>query len=242
MLTSALAFAILSHPAPAQEVSPAGLISKMLARYSEATKLSGKIVFRQTGGGVTALFDTTVQYARPGKLYISEARRNTSEKSLVIADGTAFTYEVPRTTQAKARERLYEKQNQNGVVYGIGDIYTIAQPGLLTKSPVLDVLISKFEHLRYLRSQWVNLNWSDGRAPASGDIGAIVGDWREYGQAGASGRYRLEIASNGDLKRYSVTERLAVPNGSPITVLSEWTVDVKVGDSGNDSLYRVVKR
>ncbi len=239
MITALLAASVISAPA---QVTPSQLASKMFAKYADAKKLSGTVSFRQSGGGVTALFDTVIQYERPYKLYIREERRDRKLVGLTVADGTMFTYEMPDNLAQRAGDRLYELQNQKGVVNSIVDVYTIAQPGLLSQSPVLDLLIAKTEHLRFFRGQLASVGWHNGNEPEPGQAGLIAGNWRAYASAPITGKYILAISPEGDVLRYTVNENLSVPGEKPIAVVSQWTVNVKVGDGGDEKLYRVVRR
>lgn len=240
MITCALTALLLSSPHAA--VKPGELVSKMFVRYADAQKLSGTILFKQSGGGASVSFSTAVQYSRPFKLYIRQEKKNTNQFAITVADGTMFTYEMPDTVGHKPGDRLYELQNQNGVVNNIADIYTIAQPGLLDRSPVLDILIAKTEHLRFFRGQIASVGWQSGSPPAAGQPGIISGNWRAYATAPVTGKYVMVIDSEGDLVRYTVNESVSVPGQNPIPITSDWTVNIKVGDPGEENLYRVVRR
>lgn len=223
-------------------VSPGALISKMFARYANADKFSGTIQFKQSGADRTLTISTLVQAERQHKLYIKQTRPDSKQTSIVVADGTMFTYEMPDSIAKRGSDRLYELQNQRGVVYNVGDIYTIGLPGLLDRSPVLDTLIAKTEHLRYVRGQIVNLAWKDGDAPEAGKNGVVVGDWRAYQNAPVSGKFAVTITPEGDLLNWNLREYVAVPGQKPILVTSDWAVNVKVGEAGNQTLFRVVRK
>lgn len=237
MISLTLSLAMLGAPP-----TPGAAVSAMLARYANAEKLSGNITFRQSGADRTLAITTLVQLDRPHKFYLRQERAGAKQMAIVAADGTMFTYEVPDSLAKQGGERLYELQNQRGVVYTVADIYTIGLPGLLDRSPVLDVLVAKNEHLRYVRGQIANLAWKDDKAPADGANRVIVGDWRAYQNAPISGKYVLTLSPQGDLLHWNLREYVAVPNQKPILITSDWSVDVKVGDAGNASLYRVVRK
>lgn len=240
MLTAILAAAAM---APAQtSVTPGSLISRMLARYAEATAVSGEVTFRQTAEGKSLFIDTRFQMERPRLLYIRQQRRGSNEVSLTVSDGIAFTYEVPRHLRERNDQRLYEQQNQNGVLLNVTDVYAASQEGFLDRSPVLDLVVARTEHLRFWRNQVLNLRWMNDAAPAVGQSGTIIGDWRQYGSAPITGRFILSISPQGDLLRYAISEKVSVKGSRPVEVTSEWTADLKVGSPGDKALFRVVRR
>ncbi|MBL8060912.1 MAG: hypothetical protein JNK63_09385 [Chthonomonas sp.] len=237
MISLTLTFALITAPP-----TPGALVSKMFARYAGADKLSGSIQFKQSGAERTLSISTLIQAERPHKLYVKQSRPDTKQTAIIAADGTMFTYEMPDSIAKRSGDRLYELQNQRGVVYTVGDIYTIGLPGLLDRSPVLDTLIAKTAHLSYVRGQIASLAWKDGDAPEAGKNGVVVGDWRAYQNAPVSGKFAVTISPEGDLLNWNLKEYVAVPGQKPILVTSDWSVSIKVGDSGNATLFRVVRK
>lgn len=237
MIAITLTAALISSQA-----TPGALVSAMFARYANADKLSGTVQFTQSGAERSLTITTAVQVERLHKIYVKQVRPDTKQSAIIAADGQMFTYEMPDSIAKRPGDRLYEFQNQRGVVYTVGDIYSIGLPGLLDRSPVLDVLIAKTEHLRYVRGQIASLAWKGGKAPEQGANGVVVGEWRAYQSAPVSGQFSMTISPEGDLKNWNVKEHVAVPGQKPILVTSDWTVNVKVGDSGNPALFKVVRK
>src|SRR5579862_8720306 len=104
LATFAFSAALIVGQGPTQaaqtETSPAKtLISKMLAYYFSANTLTGNIVLTAAAGGGHTTWNTTVQFERPSKLYIQQARVNgPSEAWYITSDGKVFSYAAPENT------------------------------------------------------------------------------------------------------------------------------------------------
>lgn len=229
---------LLAQSAPSPTTG--AVISRMFDRYNKADSLSGTVVFTQTAQGRTVTIDSQIQYDRPTQFYLRQVQRGQSRPNLTIADGKMFTYEVPRNLNAKPGDRLYEPQNQRGVVYNVSDIYTIALESLLDRSAVFDILIAKPEHLRFVAGQLATRSFLNDNPPSAGQSAVIVGRWRDYANAEPTGTYAIAISPQGDLQRFAITQNLNVA-GQTVEVRSEWTLQIKVGDPGDAALYRVVR-
>lgn len=237
MVSLILASQILVQ-APAQ--SPAAMVSKMLARYSSAKALYGTITFRQTFEQNKSEIQTYVQFQRPDKLYIRQTKLGDPKVNITAADGQLVTYEVPPNSLSKPGQRMYEPQWRNGIQSIIQEVYTAASASLIDRSPALDILIGKKEYLKFRAEQLATVGWLNDTAPAAGQSGVIVGNWREYPRADVSGKYSLSITSDGDLARYQVQESIVLPGErNPKLVVSDWSISIKVGEPGDLNLYKV---
>lgn len=227
-----------------QAAAPGELISKMLAKYHEATTITGKIVFTQSAGGKTVRGDTVLQISRPDKLYISQSLPSPQPmRSLVVSDGKRFAYDLPRQLLRKEdNERLVEPASQNGKVFDVGKVYAAASQSLLDRSTPLDVAVSRVEDLTYLRNQWATVE-PQGTEQIGGKTAHLVGgEWREYGAAPASGKYQMAISADGDLLRFTKKEIVAIPelpNIPPQEITSTWGVQLQVNGKLDPALFVV---
>jgi hypothetical protein len=145
---------------------------------------------------------------------------------MTVADGTMFTYEMPDT--GHAGDRLYELQNQNGVVNNIATS-TRSHNRLLDRSRYFDcedrTSRSRTDCLRGVAER----QSSCGRATRHhrGQLARLC-------DRTVTGKYAMVIDSS-DLVRYTVNECFQSQVRIPIT--SDWTVSIKLA-IGEEKLYR----
>lgn len=226
---------------PTRDETAPALVSRMLARYAAAQRLRGQIVFTQRLDNRQARTVTDLQVERPSKLFIRQVLTGpVSGTAIVTSDGTSFSYPVPVDLATRPGERLVEPVEQMNVKLDTRRIYAIVGRSLLDRSSSLDILIGRLEDLRFLRNQWATL----GDVPDQSIPGAraIGGQWREYGEAPVTAAYQMWIDGNANLRRFQMTENIALrPGDSPKTIVSQWDVDVAVDGPTDPGLFTVLR-
>lgn len=260
--TVALSLAILGAPsaAPAKQTA-AELVSKMLAYYQEANTISGTITLTASDGGGQRQLVTSLQYAKPSKLYIRQVKAGgTAMQWLVTSDGTEFSYDVPQDlpgyTFNEHSHRLVEPVLQlTGeyvgktpvkAPYGVRQIYAAVAPSIGDRSVPLDVAIGRTEDLRHDNLTWMTVE-SGGKVTFNGaETNRVFGKWRPYGEASTDtvnspGQYEMLIADDGKLVRYSTFQFIRSPGGTDVTLQLTWDVNLTLNGKPDDSLFKVIR-
>lgn len=241
-------FALVSTP---QDIKPADLVSKMLARYHDAKTLSGTVLMTQSAAGRKVYTETSIQYEKPAKLYIKQVLKASEPRQwLVTSDGTNFSYDVPndqRDNNWIKEARLVEMIGAGAAAPSLSEIYRAVTRSLGDRSAALDVAIGRLEDLKFLRGQWKTLD-SGPQVEVEGEkLYSIQGLWREYGDAQIhSGTYQMFLNAEGDLRRYEVRVSMRLPLGNgqvsePQEILTSWDVRFKVNGSVVPELFKLVK-
>jgi hypothetical protein len=203
----------------------------------------GTISLTQTAGGEKGRIDTQIQYERPAKLYLKQQMLTASGSIwLVTSDGKYFSYNKPRDTNTisiNAGNRLIESIINKEGKLDLGGIYAASAKSLGDRSTPLDIAIARKEDLSFLRQQWATIKLAGSVNIDGVTCWKIVGDWREYGEAMVSGVYTIVISESGDLKMFCINESLAI-NGQAVPLESRWDVNLTVGATPNQDLFKVV--
>lgn len=224
----------------AQTPSPAKLISEMFAVYANARTVSGSIVMRQSVGQQGGALETKVAIQRPDKLYIFQQRHTKSGTTwLAVADGNRFSYDEPFKEQVPGKpKRLIESQRPGGKQIPLTEVYAALTHSLADHSEVLDITVSRNEDLRAITQQWVNMKYA-GEADHNGErVDVILGEWRQYGDAPITGKFRMWLAKDRSLRSYSVEEMMQL-GGAAQPVISSWQVNLKLNEAVDASLFTV---
>jgi len=239
MMTLSLAM-ILMRP-QSTSVDPAKIVSDMLLKYRETQTLAGTITLTVSDGVGKSSVETRVQYAKPSKLYIRQAKSGNPKAKLVTSDGKHFSYDLPENQGLVATDmRMIEAiKNLRGETQTVQDVYAVATASLYDRSAALDIIISRKEDLEYLNFQWASITYV-GKGEVDGrPVHVITGQWRPYGTAPVMGQYEFAISMEGDLLRYVQKEQYKI-NG--VTALATYLYDVRVtrGAKPDESLFTVV--
>lgn len=251
MLSLCVAVALLTP-----QESAAELVGRMLRHYDGGNSLTGTIRMVQSVQNISIGIDTYVQWEKPSKLFIRQDRKNSEARSFfVTSDGTLFSYDLPEERVGAPGERLVEQVTQAGKQLTYREIYAVASRSLADRSAPLDIAIARTDDLKYIRNQWATLEMLDREVPEG--IKAVGGNWRLYANSPASGTYEMWIESTtGNLKKYIHREtfqpntttldekfrsRKVDLNVGPITIVTVWDLDLKVGGSPDASLFKVIK-
>jgi hypothetical protein len=233
----------------------AELVGKMLRNYDSAQTLTGTIRFTQSVQNVSIVIDTNLQWAKPAKLFIRQDRRSSDPRTyFVTSDGKTFSYDLPEDRAGAPGERLFEPVSQPGRTLDYRDIYAAASRSLGDRSAPIDIAICRTEDLKFIRGQWATMEFAE--KPGPDGVRVIVGDWRQYANAPASGSFEMWITDDGDLKKYVQRETFQpeasaldekfrphpVPlNVGPLQITSVWDVNLKVNGAPDPSLFKVIK-
>lgn len=255
MLTPAVVLlAVFANPTT-QEPQAKDLIQKMLAAYHGAKTLTGTVNLTVTAEGAgSATLNSTLQYERPGKLYLFQ-RKNVVNPDpdqpvqwLVTSDGSKFSYQVPNDRyQSSPGLRLVEPVDNPrvGVVHNIGTIYTASSKSIGDRSMPIDIAIADRNDLVYRRGQWINYA-PKGQKEIRGRAGTIIGgDLRGYAGGPQTGSYQMVITHEGELLQYVevVTVKAGEDRNAPeVKITSLWDVDLKINGKVDPALFKVIVR
>jgi outer membrane lipoprotein-sorting protein len=233
MLTALVAVSIFAQGGVlAQDVSPAALVGQMLAYYSEAKTMTGTITETIKAGNESASVMTTLQFERPGKLYLRQQKAQGNRQVwLTVADGKLFAYNAPiGATNGDPNKRLIENMIVDNLVLNIGDVYSAASSSLGDRSTPLDIAIGRRDDLVYLRNQWATVE-NKGKADYDGgQVHVVMGKWRLHSGNEPTGQYRMYITDAGELKQFALSEKMANDSGQTLDILTTW--DVKLIKNG----------
>jgi len=229
-----------SGVAATQEPTGAQLVSKMLARYYEAKTVQGTIDMTQTAQGVKVGFRTQLAMQSPSLILIAQEKFGSEpRKWLTVADGKRFAYDRPPGVFGK--DRFLEPQNPASGPINVRDIYAIVADGLGDRSPVLDAVIGRPDHLRNLRATWGPRFTLAGKTDWKGKPAYVVTgtfriDWKEA----PSQHMEMVIDADGNFLKYFTRASLTVPNQrQPIVIETTYTVDLKVDEPIDTAIFSV---
>ncbi len=246
-LLIAASIALIGQNPPVQDepakASPGQIISNMISKLYDAKTLTGTIRFTVQVSGDSVVTDTTVQYEKPSKMYIKQVRGGFEPKTwLVTCDGKIITYSAPKLPWMDKGERLAEPVKQGDKVLSVRELYGIVTQSLGDRSAPLDLVFGRTEDLQYLRNQWATLEYKGIETVNGEEVHVILGDWREYGEAKISGRFRMYINKTFDLRQYALSEMMAPDTRSnAVQLTSLWDVKLEINGKPNPDLFRVVK-
>jgi hypothetical protein len=236
--------ALLALATPQQPVASAPdagkLISKAMARYFDASSVVGQLNLTQSAKGVQLKIDTTIQFDKPSQLLIHQNRTGAVPKQMtVVSDGKYFVYTRPEGTYGQ--DRFIEEVTQKGYTQSYRDIYSASSRALVDRSPILDMVIGRREDLKVLQGRW-GAKKVTGRTTIRGTEGYVIeGAYHDMAGAPATGEFQIVVTEEGDVLRYSNTQRIRIPDqtNETIQILSVWEVDLKVNTKTDPARYRV---
>lgn len=228
----------------------AGLVSRMLAHYNNAKTLVGTIRMVQTAGNKQATVNTELQAEWPAKLYLKQELRASfgGDTWLVTSDGELFSYDPPVGLEGR---RLTETVFHEGGTHDVRTIYAAAVKSIYDRSTPLDIVIGRVEDLRFRNYQWVNVAVL-GETQVGEDTCTVVGGpWREYGfttvkrqELAPSGHYSMTIDKQNRLRRFTITEKVAVNAGGQQIVQdieTVWDVNIIKDAPVKPDLFKVIR-
>lgn len=233
---------------PVKPATPGALISKALVHYKEAQSLRGSIRLIQTakdqsGSDIVVEIATDLAVDKPSKFVIRQAKKGgDANRFVAVSNGIGFAYSKPKGVLGP--DFFVEEVLQHGVSQKVADMYRPAARGLLDRSEVLDTIFAETrDDFSAAVSHWTALRFA-GKLTLRNTEGTVIeGEYAEILNEDATGTFQLVISDSGDILRYVVKNRYAVPNqpGQTVDVLSTWDVDVKTGVKNDDSLYKLKK-
>lgn len=242
-LTALFALAAPQEPIQNTAIPPTNagaLISKAMARYYDAASVSGELHLTQTAKNVQLKIDTTLQFDRPSQIVIQQVRGGSTPKRMsLVSDGRMFAYDRPEGTYGQ--DRFVEEVTQKGYTQTYRDLYAASSRALVDRSPILDLIIGRREDLKVLQAKW-GAKKVTGKTTLRGIEGFVIeGAYHDLPGAPATGQFQMVVTEQGDILRYSNTQRLRVPDqtNETIQILSVWDVDVKVNEKTDPTRYRL---
>jgi outer membrane lipoprotein-sorting protein len=241
MLTSAVLAAVMLARQEPQSPSAAQLISKVLARYANAQTLEGTVTLTQTARGFAVKTVTQLAYERPSKILLVQRQGGSQPKaSQLVSNGEKFVYTRPDQliTQNDYLGELV-KPDERRPAQTVGDLYAIIASGLPDRAPLLDLLVARHDDMVFVSKQFRTLSYAGRVQFGDRSVQVVKGNWKENEAVeGGVGEYELYITDEGDLVRYVLKQKYAVPGsvlngrpipaGDPIEVVSTWDASVTV--------------
>ncbi|AIE87505.1 hypothetical protein [Fimbriimonas ginsengisoli] len=219
---------------------PGALIGLAFKKYHDAQSLAGTIRLTQTAQSVTIVVDTQVAYDRPSKLLIRQQKGGSQPQNILsVSDGRYFWYDKPAGVYGPPR--LQEPVSQHQTTQTLDQMYSAASRGLADRSAVLDIVFARNEDLKEVKSHWTNLHFNGTAQIRSREVQLIEGDYCAIPGEEPNGAFQLSITNTGDLMRYIVKERYAVPGqeSQTVEVTSTWDANLKVGGFNDPAIYAV---
>ena len=238
-------YGVVQEPTGAEKPVPGKLITKMFARYANATTVIGTIAMTQTANGVSVHTRSELQFDRPSKLYLRQVRDGAlAGQWLVTSDGSYWSYDRPDTVDPHLMPpREVELVSQNHKTQTVPDLIDAASHSLGDLNAIIISAVSSKTRLKAMISQWSDLTYQGEATVGNQNLHRIVGAYHNIPSAPQSGDIELLINNEGDFVRYKVHQRLSFPKVSAETVevTTIWESDLKVGGPTNSALYKVVR-
>lgn len=245
MIPAVTAFVYLSLPKPVVlDASAADLVSTCFQHYYDAKSLSGRIHLTQTAQNTTISIDTDIAFDRPSQLFIDQRRSGSRPGHWVAAsDGNVFSYNKPDGVLGPTRLREPVMQ-PDGRVQTIPEMYAAlgGQNSLGERSPILDIAIANPDSLKDLKNRWTNLRRNGAATVRNQTVNVVLGDYTPVPGQGATGSFEMDITPSGDILRFILKDRYAVPGHpemGPVDVISNWEADLKVNAAVDKKLYKM---
>lgn len=221
--------------------SPSKLISTMLAKYAAAKTVVGTIKLTQAAGSESGVIETSLQFERPGKLVIRQVQAKSPPRVwLVTCDGKHFSYDPPSKEEGARLPRLVESVKKDTGTMKLEDVYRASVLSLGDRSAPLDLVIGHREDLVFVTGQWATLTYGGKVKLGEADCHKIRGTWKEFPKGPAAGRFELWLDGNNEIRRYVVEQNVVVDaNLAPLRVVSVWDVNLKIGGTPDESLFKV---
>jgi hypothetical protein len=247
-MTQLILVLALAHATGGQAPNPDAIVSTMLAKYSKAQSVAGKITLTQVAGNQRGTLETQLHYVKPSKLRILQSQAAPEKREwLVLSDGELFTYPLPEEIAGVVREgeRLWEAIRQKDRLLEVRDIYLAASRSLKDRSAPLDIAIGRREDLEFLLNQWASLRYIGKQEVGGVPVHVVGGNWREYLDAPSNGVFELYIDEDHRLLRYVIKGDVAAvdPRTGALTaaqtVASIWDVDLQIDAPVDPKVFQI---
>jgi hypothetical protein len=258
MVTTLAAFVAF---AAAPQSDAAALASKMLKYYYGAETMTGTIVYTAYAGGGQAQMTTALQFERPSKLYIRQAKGGSvPEVWMITSDGKFFSYDAPANlmgsqpgSQIGAPGMRHERLIDSVVTWDsarraytsntVREIYAVGAANLGDRSIPLDVAIGRPEDLKHDSLEWVDPVLGGKKQVNGVEVNVITGKWRPYGDAQVAGDFELDVTDAGQLIRYGVQRMIGDPDRQLAAqkLVEVWDVNLVMNGKPDPALFKVVK-
>lgn len=223
-----------------QQPTGAELVGRMLTKYNSAETIQGTIDMTQVAQRAQVKFKTEVAIQSPTKIRLAQERIGSEPKKwLTVADGTKFAYDRPPGVFGK--DRFLEQQSTEAGFVNVRDVYAIVAENYGDRSPVLDALVSRPDHLRNLRATWGPKFTLQGQTDWQGKKAhVIVGTFRLDWKENHSQHMEMVIDDEGNFCKYFTRVKLSVPNQrEQVVIETTYVIDIKVNEPIPDSVFTV---
>lgn len=225
-------------PAPAYNSAAGQLIKKMVDHYASAKSLSARIRLTQSVKDFSITIDSTVAFDQPDRMLIRQVKTGGNAGSwLVVSDGKTFSYPRPQNVVGPAR--FVEKVNQLAGHQDVREMYGVSATAIPDRSAVLDALFGRAEDMDMYYPRWRSLKFGKPMKIRGVDCQVVEGDYCDNADDQPTGKFSLAISADGDLLRYTTSNKYQAPSDPPqiVEVLSVWDVDAKLNGTNPDSTY-----
>lgn len=223
---------------PAYDTPAGQLIKKMVDHYASAKSLSAKIKLTQSARGFSITIDSTVAFDQPDRMLIRQVKTGGNPGSwLVISDGKTFSY--PKPENINGPSRFVENVNQLAGHQDVREMYGVSGTTIPDRSAVLDVLFGRAEDMEMYYPRWRGFKFGQPIKIRGVECQVVEGDYCDNADNQPTGKFTLAITADGDLLRYTTTNKYQAPSDPPqvVEVLSVWDVDAKINVANPDSTY-----
>lgn len=219
----------------------AEIISDMLRKYAACPFLSGHIQLevKASAGGQTKSQTVTTDFAvqAPVKFYLRQQRSEPGADTwLAVSDGKQLSYPAPSSNVVSQHEQLLEVfAKSNLPPKTIGQVYSIAAPGIGDRSIPLSIMIGWEGEKKRFKYKLYSISAPEVDQ-ASGDI-VITGWARDSFNPGSppAAHYKMVISKDHWLKEYEEIANIS-PEGASVTEYAHVDADWKVSTSDTQKI------
>ncbi len=245
-----IAVIALASTAQAADNDAVALLSRVLLHYRNTVSAKGTVKETVSDGKGSKDIVTEFAYVKPSLLWVTQTQTGVNGWTYAAkCDGRLLVYDPPFVDNGIFRRPqklpvLETVKLNNGYMRTVPDLYGGFRPLLPTAdNPPLDIVMSRKEHLEYLREQWGTIT-SLGKGTYNGtEVTWIGGDYKPTGTF-VSGAWKMGVNASDDIVRYELTERFSVNPGddqSAVKVYYSFDVSVKLNDKIDEGAFTINK-
>lgn len=235
-MLSTLLCASLMLARQGDELTGDQILSKLIAKYSAASSMSGEFLMTQTAQNKKVTILTKIATEKPSKLYIEQTSETVDPRTWkAVCDGGTFVYDSPwKPGSVFARQRIQEstafvdKADGQPKVMKLNDLYIASRRSLGDPtSPFLELTLHSPESMTTLKAYSKRLYKPKKGADKTLEDGTVVYSITGQIQFGAKdvadrgltvsedynaiGRIELLVSKEFDLRQVKISESLSIP-------------------------------
>lgn len=227
-----------------QTTSASDLISKMLAHYTSAQTVVGRIEMTQEAKGVVVTTDTELQFQRPNLIYLRQTEHSSHGRTfLLTSDGKTFSYDRPPSPYPLGPARYTEYTRTQYKVLDLGEMYTATLESIVDPNHMLNIAIGRKGDLEKFAAQLSSFHIAGSQKIGDDLVYEIVGKYALTYNATPSADFDMYVTADGDFKKFAVRQVYGVPNHpemAPIPVTTTWVSTLQVGAKPDPSLFKTI--